>query len=94
MASRLALLAIPATLGLLFSAPIVIPAVLTDGEAPASAPVVTTTGDSGCAMFCNEVPACTLFCDDPTDEPVCAVFCNEPEPASLCTIFCDTKEVG
>lgn len=91
MASRLAVAAIPAAVGLLFLTPVTVPAILVgDDDSPAVVPTVTA-GAPGCAMYCNE-PAvkCTAFCDEP--EHACALFCDEPEGVPVCTILCGKPE--
>ncbi|GEM35394.1 hypothetical protein NN3_64010 [Nocardia neocaledoniensis NBRC 108232] len=94
MNARLALLAIPAMLGL-FLAPVIIPAVLTDNDTSdglGTVPTVTTSDVAGCAMFCAETPGCSVFCDEP--EPGCSMFCDTPEVVAVCAIFCnETEEV-
>ncbi|MFE5480787.1 hypothetical protein ACFQ9R_34160 [Nocardia sp. NPDC056541] len=100
MAPRLAVLAIPAALGLLFLSPVIVPAILVgDDHDEIPAPVsLVTEGTSGCSMFCDDpekLPACTFSCDDPDDVPVCSFFCDTPETVSVCTIFCgDPDEVN
>ncbi|MGW5440843.1 hypothetical protein [Nocardia asteroides] len=91
MAARLALLAIPAALGVLVLTPVIVPAVLVGDDSEPTAVPTVTAGPAGCAMYCDEpAPKCTAFCDEP--EQACAVFCDEPESVPACSIFCGKPE--
>lgn len=64
MASSVALLAIPAVVGL-FLSPVIVPAVLVGDSQDATAVPTVTAGSSGCSMFCGEVVQCSMFCENP-----------------------------
>lgn len=64
MSARLALLAIPAAVGL-FLAPVIVPAVLVGDDHTTPAVPTVSVESSGCAMFCGEVAKCSMFCENP-----------------------------
>lgn len=98
MAVRM-VLAASAVVGL-FLSPVIVPAVFAaddHSEPVGSAPSATTASNpaelvAGCAMFCQEQPECSMFCDDSAELPECTFFCNQPAGVPVCTIFCGTSE--
>ncbi|MEV0061254.1 hypothetical protein [Nocardia sp. NPDC050718] len=64
MAARMALLAIPAVVGL-FLSPVIVPAVLVGDDHDTTAVPTVTADRSGCSMFCAEVAECSMFCENP-----------------------------